>query len=421
MLRPTTTTEIPPPSAPRDISSTKPASSSSQPKNRRTPSFLFDSPPSAPLAPTTSNATATSTSKPAKSKTRDNILASPTSSSPRRSFFPSPTRSSFSSSGNSGGGFAGGIFSLSSLLARMPGTTSIIPILSSHHSDATAAKPAPPTAPPAAAAGSSNSTSKKMTGTSSKDKPSEPARLTAAEKQDAVRSAQAILATIGKQWDWHEEQRKNKRRRTNAADPAAAGATSDDSDDDDDDGADPDADDREYRSRDESESDDGRQGKNAKSVYPDDEPRSAYRFHGPDAIGAAKPTREERKARRKQELEDEMQWNEGLRIWVERRDLWTQADRHGRVPIGKSRFQDNPFYNAVVPEAYPQLYQRIIIKSNTPSIPINLQHMTNALIEGWKADGQWPPKPTRPEPSITRKKAVAVGESMVKRVFGIGR
>ncbi|KAF3910567.1 hypothetical protein ABW21_db0202326 [Orbilia brochopaga] len=415
MLRPTTTTEIPPPSAPRDISTPKPSSSSSQPKTRRTPSFLFDSPPSAPLAPTTSNATATSTSKPAKSKTRDSILASP--ASPRRSFFPSPTRSSFSSSGNSGGGFAGGIFSLSSLLARMPGATSIVPILSSHHSDATSAKPtAPSTTSPATAGSSSNS---KMTGSSSKDKPSEPARLTAAEKQDAVRSAQAILATIGKQWDWHEEQRKNKRRRTGAADPPAAGAISDDSDTDDD--ADPDADDREYRSRDESESDDGRQGKSAKSVYPDDEPRSAYRFHGPDAIGAAKPTREERKAKRRQELEDEMQWNEGLRIWVERRDLWTQADRHGRVPIVKSRFQDNPFYNAVVPEAYPQLYQRIIIKSNAPSIPINLQHMTNALIEGWKADGQWPPKPTKPEPSITRKKAVAVGESMVKRVFGIGR
>ncbi|KAK6528395.1 hypothetical protein TWF281_009636 [Arthrobotrys megalospora] len=415
MLRPTTTTEIPPPSAPKDISS-KPRSSS--PRTRRTPSFLFDSPPSAPLAPTTSNATATSTSKPTKSKNnKDNILSSP--QSPRRSFFPSPSKSSFSSA-NSGGssGFAGGIFSLSSLLARMPSAASIVPVLSSshHHSELPSHN--------------SNTTtpqnSRKMAGGSSKDKPSEPQRMTAAEKQEAVRNAQAILASVRNDWEWAEELRKSKRRRV-AAEGATAGSPttstslpsiqSEEEDTEDED-------EREYRSRDESDTDDGRHAGSAKatkSVYPDDEPKSAYRFHDPTAIGGAKPTRDERKARRKKDLEEEMKWNDGLRIWVERRDLWTQADKNGRVPIGKSKFEDNPFYDAVVPDAYPQLYQRIIIKSNTPTIPINLQHMTNALIEGWKADGQWPPRPSKPEVSITKKKTVSVGESMVKRVFGIGR
>lgn len=249
--------------------------------------------------------------------------------------------------------------------------------------------------------------------------------MTAAEKQEAVRNAQAILASVRKDWEWAEELRKSKRRRmagATAASPTTSTSLpsiqSDEQEDTEDE------DEREYRSRDESDTDDGKQSgsmKSVKSVYPDDEPRSSYRFHDPTAIGGSKLTREERKARRKKDLEEEMKWNEGLRIWIERRDLWTQADKKGRVPIGKSKFEDNPFYDAVVPDAYPQLYQRIIIKSNTPTIPINLQHMTNALIEGWKADGQWPPKPSRPEASITKKKTASVGESMVKRVFGIGR
>ncbi|KAF3911560.1 hypothetical protein ABW20_dc0110320 [Dactylellina cionopaga] len=454
MLRPATTKEIippptplpPPASSPKDISV-----SPSPRKTRRTPSFLFDSPPSAPLAPTTSNATATSSSKPTKSKTsKDHILSgSPTAS--RRPFFPSASKSSFSS-GNSGGsnGFAGGIFSLSSLLARMPSSASIIPILSSsHHSDNTTVTSV-----------STGGTNKKMAGSTSKDKPSEPPRMTAAEKQEAARNAQAILQSVRNDWDWAEELRKNKRRKTNApssptgSSSAATGLPSLQSEQEEDS---EDEDEREYRSRDESDTDDSKRpnslsgGKLPKSVYPDDEPKSAYRFHDPTSIGSPKITKEERKARRKMELEEEMRWNDGLRIWVERRDLWTQADKNGRVPIGKSKFEDvsldlrfddsfkarwkneltpipavylrhqNPFYDAVVPDAYPQLYQRIIIKGNTPTIPISLQHMTNALVEGWKADGQWPPKPNKPEPSMTRKKTVSVGESMVKRVFGIGR
>ncbi|KAK6504730.1 hypothetical protein TWF481_006669 [Arthrobotrys musiformis] len=476
MLRPTTTTEIPPPSAPKDIiPPQKPRSSS--PRTRRTPSFLFDSPPSAPLAPTTSNATATSTSKPTKSKNnKDNILSSP--QSPRRSFFPSPSKSSFSSANSGGGnssGFAGGIFSLSSLLARMPSAASIVPVLSSshhhHHTDlpTNSNNTTSTSTSTSTSKTTQNNSSKKMAG-GSKDKPSEPPRMTAAEKQEAVRNAQAILASVRRDWEWAEELKKSRRRRmagATAASPTTSTSLPSIQSEEEEDTED--EDDREYRSRDESDSDDGRQPgsmKAVRSVYPDDEPRSAYRFHDPTAIGGSKITKEERKARRKKDLEEEMKWNDGLRIWIERRDLWTQADKNGRVPIGKSKFEDvspttaninpldldairfqdglsyrakwknelltltphynyasyqNPFYDAVVPDAYPQLYQRIIIKNNTPTIPINLQHMTNALIEGWKADGQWPPKPSRPEASITKKKTVSVGESMVKRVFGIGR
>lgn len=47
-----------------------------------------------------------------------------------------------------------------------------------------------------------------------------------------------------------------------------------------------------------------------------------YKFDSPDAVGhyVAK-----RKRRRQRLLEEEMKWNQGLRLWTERRDMWTGA------------------------------------------------------------------------------------------------
>ncbi|KAI9804738.1 MAG: hypothetical protein M1825_001106 [Sarcosagium campestre] len=40
--------------------------------------------------------------------------------------------------------------------------------------------------------------------------------------------------------------------------------------------------------------------------------------------------------------------------------------------------------------AYPQIYSKVVLCGQTPAIPINLAHMTKALVQGWKADGTWP-------------------------------
>lgn len=53
---------------------------------------------------------------------------------------------------------------------------------------------------------------------------------------------------------------------------------------------------------------------------------------------------------------------------------------------------------------YPEIYNKIILQSRTPSIPINLLTLINALVQGWKDDGEWPPKPGPLEKSFTRKK-----------------
>ncbi|OAP54670.1 hypothetical protein AYL99_11118 [Fonsecaea erecta] len=47
-----------------------------------------------------------------------------------------------------------------------------------------------------------------------------------------------------------------------------------------------------------------------------------YKFESPEAVGTVMA---ERRRKRRKMQEEEMSWNEGLRIWVERRDAWTGA------------------------------------------------------------------------------------------------
>ncbi|RAO66860.1 uncharacterized protein BHQ10_002872 [Talaromyces amestolkiae] len=58
----------------------------------------------------------------------------------------------------------------------------------------------------------------------------------------------------------------------------------------------------------------------------------------------------------------------------------------------------NPVRSSISPTLYPSLYSKVIVQGLTPTIPINLADVTKALVAGWKADGQWPPKPTVPPP-----------------------
>lgn len=61
------------------------------------------------------------------------------------------------------------------------------------------------------------------------------------------------------------------------------------------------------------------------------------------------------------------------------------------------------------PGTYNQIYTEVCSGGAQPPIPINLKHFVNALVEGWKKDDQWPPKPSKPEPSIrVRRNAAAI-------------
>ncbi|KAF3050477.1 hypothetical protein E8E11_003113 [Didymella keratinophila] len=152
---------------------------------------------------------------------------------------------------------------------------------------------------------------------------------------------------------------------------------------------------------------------------------AAYKFDSPDAIGdAVERTREKRRKRRRMRLEEEMAENEGLRIWVQRRDAWTGAssvrkygarpakpppaavaqhdsgngaedtmqldptpprptsassetavggrDTFDVVPVAPRLLADNPIRASINPKAYSDIYAKIVTSSRTPSVPINL-------------------------------------------------
>lgn len=178
----------------------------------------------------------------------------------------------------------------------------------------------------------------------------------------------------------------------------------------------------------------------------EEEGAGPYKFDSPDSIGdAVAHKRDARKRRRRERLEEEMRENEGLRIWVERRDLWTGAAsvrkygtrrraapiipavdgqmeeepavttplRHSLdsassetfdlVPVAPRLLASNPIRASVTPKAYSDIFQKIVVSSRTPSVPINLADMTKALVQGWKDTDEWPPRAGLVDPLIGKK------------------
>lgn len=177
-----------------------------------------------------------------------------------------------------------------------------------------------------------------------------------------------------------------------------------------------------------------------------------YKFDSPESIGTAvSNTREARKRRRRERLEMEMQENEGLRMWVEQRDAWTGAasvqkyginkrpasdtscpvpdacdepsasitpapqnqdtsilDTFDIVPVAAPLLADNPIRASITPKAYPDIFQKIVVSSRTPSVPINLADMTKALVQGWKDTNEWPPRATAPDPLAGKKRSITL-------------
>lgn len=177
-----------------------------------------------------------------------------------------------------------------------------------------------------------------------------------------------------------------------------------------------------------------------------------YKFDNPESIGdAVAHTRDARKRRRRERLEHEMAENEGLRLWVERRDLWTGAasvKRHGTrrpvpndtsstaaegsspirdstspgseshsvasavadtydiVPVAPRILATNPIRTSIDPKAYSDIFQKIVMSSRTPSVPINLSDMTKALVQGWKDTDEWPPKAAALDPLAGKKRSI---------------
>ena len=176
----------------------------------------------------------------------------------------------------------------------------------------------------------------------------------------------------------------------------------------------------------------------------------------------------DRRRKRRKLIEEEMEWNEGMRLFTERRDVWTGGRRAKRkrdsshnnrtyvahsdssntlgsgatadggggnnsedqdlsspppsdadndvddsdpvelVPIAPRMLADNPIRANILPATYPSIYSKVVLQGLSPSVPINLSDMTRALVQGWKDEGQWPPKPTTTTTTTTADQDVVM-------------
>ncbi|KAJ5826220.1 hypothetical protein N7474_003358 [Penicillium riverlandense] len=53
----------------------------------------------------------------------------------------------------------------------------------------------------------------------------------------------------------------------------------------------------------------------------------------------------------------------------------------------------NPIRAGINTSIYPSIYTKVVVQGMTPTVPVNLADLTKAMVQGWKTDGQWPPKP----------------------------
>jgi Protein of unknown function (DUF4050) len=196
-------------------------------------------------------------------------------------------------------------------------------------------------------------------------------------------------------------------------------------------------------------------------VFTDSDP---YKFENPDSVAM---TIGERKRKRRRLVKDELGWNEGLRTWVDRRNAWCgaveQRPRKRTAEMGNAQdggyelpptldssiplsplsqmsassssvadsgptYEEDevlngpeedqgpllPVYPSLIPEEnlircsikptmYPVIYSKVVLQSLTPTVPVRLPDMIGALVQGWKSEGNWPPKSAVPSASIIQE------------------
>ena len=79
----------------------------------------------------------------------------------------------------------------------------------------------------------------------------------------------------------------------------------------------------------------------------------------------------------------------------------------------------NPIRAAISPSTYPSIYNKIVVQGLSPTIPVNLKDVIGAIVDGWKRDGDWPPKDS--EGRVHQgKSAISIGAGGTA-VDGIGK
>lgn len=67
------------------------------------------------------------------------------------------------------------------------------------------------------------------------------------------------------------------------------------------------------------------------------------------------------------------------------------------LPVYPPLLPDNNSIRASIrPTMYPAIYSKVVLQSLTPTVPVPLPDMIGALVQGWKSEGNWPPKSAGP-------------------------
>jgi hypothetical protein len=89
----------------------------------------------------------------------------------------------------------------------------------------------------------------------------------------------------------------------------------------------------------------------------------------------------------------------GKRLFPEDDDSDDYDSNESLIPVVEPLLpSSNPVRSSITPAIYSSIYSKVVVQGLTPTVPINLADVTKAMVEGWKSDGQWPPKPTMPVP-----------------------
>lgn len=91
------------------------------------------------------------------------------------------------------------------------------------------------------------------------------------------------------------------------------------------------------------------------------------------------------------------------------------------VPVASPILPTHPIRRRITPGLYSEIYSKIILQSRSPSVPINLQTLISALVQGWKEDGEWPPKATAAEPAIGKRRHRLSEAGFKQGVKAVGR
>ncbi|GAB0131989.1 hypothetical protein EsDP_00000440 [Epichloe bromicola] len=75
------------------------------------------------------------------------------------------------------------------------------------------------------------------------------------------------------------------------------------------------------------------------------------------------------------------------------------------LPIGQPILPpSNPLRASISPTVYLSLFDKVILHNLQPACPVNLSDMLRSCVAGWKRDGEWPPRPSAPEPMAAARR-----------------